>query len=399
MSPSIIEEGVAVLKQAVLQYRNDLKAYAKLGQIRVVSEGDYLLFSYTKDAAYNRNWLPVERVSRGLIFNWRTTELVALPFPKFFNLGEVTETKVANLPTEPPQVTTKLDGSLGIGAILNGQYRIVTRGSFQSEQAIWATAFVNRQYANQTWPADITFLFEIIYPENQIVVNYRGTKALYLVGAYNLKDYTDYDYTALQGFARQYNFKLVAKATGSVKELVDQSLSLRGVEGWVLRYNNGLRVKVKTAEYLELHRLLSHLSAARIQEAMLSNEVVELIKDLPEEFRTKIEQVVLALTKSCSQIEQQVIAEHQRIRPLLEPAQLVDGKYYRLGTGGLLDIDRQYMKSYASLVLQSKLGEKERGYLFAYTRGREIRTLILKELDSKPLDSLLISSGPEPGEE
>src|SRR5690606_552618 len=123
---------------------------------------DLLVFSYNVMAQYGENWNFFERVSRGLIINWKTYEIVARPFDKFFNWGEGERTSTAPLVS----LTEKLDGSLGILYRLNGQYKIATRGSLESEQATWATAFINSHYSLENLPHEITLLFEIIYPEN-----------------------------------------------------------------------------------------------------------------------------------------------------------------------------------------------------------------------------------------
>ena len=46
------------------------------------------LFNYTELAQFQKAWNPVTRACRGLIINRLTGEIVARPFPKFFNHGE-----------------------------------------------------------------------------------------------------------------------------------------------------------------------------------------------------------------------------------------------------------------------------------------------------------------------
>jgi RNA ligase len=202
---------ITTILEFVKQHGPEREAYRQLGHVRAVIEGEYLLLNYTPEAAYERSWTAVERVSRGLIIHWPTATLAARPFEKFFNLGEMPETTIDNLPTEGLEVTVKLDGSLAIGYWHGQQYRIATRGSFNSEQAQWATAFINRNWDTSQFPRDTTLLFEIIYPQNQIVINYRGEEALYLIGATTL-DGHDYPYAALEEIAARYGFKLAAKA-------------------------------------------------------------------------------------------------------------------------------------------------------------------------------------------
>src|SRR5208337_116 len=102
-------------------------------------------------------------------------EVIARPFRKWFNLNTSfrPETLEANLPSWKPRVLEKLDGSLGILFWYGGQKRpyIATRGSFASDQAIWATNWYRAKFGNwpiadsAKWPKDYTPLFEIIYKE------------------------------------------------------------------------------------------------------------------------------------------------------------------------------------------------------------------------------------------
>jgi hypothetical protein len=107
----------------------------------------------------------------------RRRRIVARPFAKFFNYG----TPQAVIPAEPFVVTEKIDGSLGILYYLDGEPHIATRGSFTSEQA----ARARRCCASYEieWTPGTTPLFEIVYPENRIVVDYGDRRELVLLAA------------------------------------------------------------------------------------------------------------------------------------------------------------------------------------------------------------------------
>ena len=51
-------------------------------------KGELAIFNYTKAAQFAERWNFFERVSRGLILNAVTGEVVARSFDKFFNWGE-----------------------------------------------------------------------------------------------------------------------------------------------------------------------------------------------------------------------------------------------------------------------------------------------------------------------
>ena len=60
---------------------------------------------------------------------------------------------------------------------------LATRGSFSSDQALVGTDILHEQYLQQGYEFDprYTYLFEILYPENRIVVDYRGLRDIVLL--------------------------------------------------------------------------------------------------------------------------------------------------------------------------------------------------------------------------
>jgi|GEM_PF-694245 len=371
-------DALETITEAVRQHGANREAYRALGNVRAQVEGEYLILNYTEQAVYDHGWTEIEQMCRGLIFHWPTARLAARPFSKFFNLGEMPQTTLDNLPPEPPEVTVKMDGSLGIGFWYAGVYRIATRGAFNSEQAQWATAFVRRNFASAQFPLHTTLLFEIIYPQNRIVVDYGGEENLYLIGAIEIADGYDHNYASLQQIAAQYGFKLVAQAESmAVPSLVTLAAASRGVEGWVLRYSDGLRVKLKTSEYLELHRLVSGLTTRRIHEAMTDGSLMEMVKKLPEEFRLKAEVVAAAIEAAVAAGDAKLRAAHAAILAALAYAGVGESDQH------------EYMKQYARLVNTMGLSADERNILFMLAKGREVRLLLLKMIDPSPYEGLL----------
>ncbi len=171
---------------------DELEKQVKEKLISKAVKGDLAIYCYSPKCVYDKKWNKYTRMARGLIVNLKTGEVVARPFPKFFNLNEVEETRLENLPMEEPEITEKLDGSLGILYKDSGKYFITTKGTFYSEQSEWATGFFRENFDKIKIPEGLTVLFEIIYPENRIVLDYGGLKQLFLIGAIEIKTGKDY---------------------------------------------------------------------------------------------------------------------------------------------------------------------------------------------------------------
>jgi RNA ligase len=136
------------------------------------------LWVYAEQCVYERAWNEYSLLARGLILHEQQKRVVATPFPKFFNVGERSE----SIPNMAFETFEKLDGSLIIIYNLNGQWRTATKGSFDSEQAQWARARLAMCDLTDLEPGT-TYLAEAVYPENRIVVLY-PEPALVMLAAY-----------------------------------------------------------------------------------------------------------------------------------------------------------------------------------------------------------------------
>ncbi len=143
------------------------------GDVRVQVHPEFpelRIYNYTEDVQFKNKWNKITLACRGLILNHETHEIVARPWEKFFNLGQM-DNRIDSL--APVEVTDKMDGSLGILYRLpDGEWAIATRGSFASEQAVEANKIWSESYSHLDIPEDSTFLFEILVPWNRIVVQY-----------------------------------------------------------------------------------------------------------------------------------------------------------------------------------------------------------------------------------
>ncbi len=250
-----------------------------------------LIWNYSQKCQFAKAWDKYTSMCRGLITDLEGN-IVARPFTKFFNLNETEETKTEHLPTEKPVITEKLDGSLGILYFDDkGDPCIATRGSFTSEQAVWATKWIQNQnpiYGWSTVDKNFTYLFEIIYKENRIVVDYdfEGLILLAIIDNTTGRDtmkYATWDSGNIWGHC---------EAVRKVKQLPDKQIeelakeNADNKEGYVVFYpSTGLRVKIKLPEYVRLHRLITGFSSYSIWECLKNSQNIdEILERVPDEF-------------------------------------------------------------------------------------------------------------------
>jgi RNA ligase len=79
-------------------------------------------------------------------------------------------------------------------------------------------------------------------------------------------------------------------------------------EGFVLRFNDGTRLKYKFDQYVELHRIMTGLTSRKIWEMVSQNISVERAKEwVPDEFYQWMKSVADDLRSQFTEIEQQCL--------------------------------------------------------------------------------------------
>ena len=264
-----------------------------------------VILNYTPKTIYERRWNDITLQCRGLILNEKTGEIVAKPFSKFFNYGENSRLDI-QIPSSKPEITVKYDGSLGICYRLNNKLLWATRGSFTSNQAIVAQQIWEEKYNDKKVPNELTLLVEIIHPITKVVVNYDFID-LVLIGAVNRFTGYDYNYDELLAIAKEVGVPITEKINLDLQSVLDKIKTLDHTqEGFVLRWNDGFRLKVKSDEYLRVHKIVTGMSEESVLEFWVENNLEELIISLPEEFRQEIEDIKQKYNKILLDIKNEI---------------------------------------------------------------------------------------------
>lgn len=274
------------------------------------------IWNYTEKVQYQGLWDEITLMTRGLVTD-NYGDIVARPFNKFFNLGEGKYT-----PTEEFDVFEKMDGSLGILFHYDNQWILATRGSFTSDQAVKGMEILKKYRYERLLPG-FTYLFEIIYPENRIVVDYDGMEDLVLLAVidntdgYELKIHDDKIHLEGIRFINLYNnlgFNIVKKYNGITDYSILAGMISNDREGYVVRFSNGDRVKIKGDEYNRLHKIMTNMSTTSVWETLKNGDKLEeLIKDVPDEFFNKIKEERQRLTDEYKSIELEYRLTHELI--------------------------------------------------------------------------------------
>jgi RNA ligase len=309
---------------------------------------DLQIWNYTQKCQFAGYWTPETRMARGLITDSRGN-IKARPFQKFMNYGQEFPWPGARL----IEATEKMDGSLGVLYWVGNEPCISTRGAFKSDQAQWATNWFQFRVDPSDLDSTFTLLFEIIYPDNRIVVDYGDLKTLVLIGAVEIETGRDLLYPELKviadrlGFSQPHVYQL-----GDVNDYLNAAKALSAnEEGWVLRYCDGSRFKIKGEAYKIAHKLMTGISFNRVLEAVANGTLDGWIEGVPDEFLKTIREYE-------AQIKQVVADTSERVQ------------------GAFAQAPRGNRKEFA-LWVRARFPE-DQGYLFALLDGKDILPLIYR---------------------
>ncbi|BAL92432.1 putative RNA ligase [Actinoplanes missouriensis 431] len=251
----------------------------------------FTIYNYTEACQYSAAWSPVTLACRGLIVD-ADGRIAARPLPKFFNHSE--SQAPAMRPDAAVLVTDKADGSLGVIYHDGAGWAVATRGSFASDQARHATELLRTRYASFTPPPGTTVLVEIIYPANRIVVDYRGLDDLVLLGAVDIATGRTSGPAAVPDWpgpvVETFGYATLTEALAAPPR--------DGREGLVVHFTEtDQRVKIKYADYVRLHRLVTGLTPRTVWEILAAGgDLDALTAPLPDEFHTWVRGVAAELT-------------------------------------------------------------------------------------------------------
>lgn len=274
---------------------------------------DLWILNYSPKVQAKQLWDIYTMSCRGLVID-KEGNILARPFKKFMNFEQYDESEIPK--NEDFNVFEKMDGSLIILFYYKvyKEWIIASRGSFISEQAEEARKMLKKATLSHL-KKGCTYLFEVIYPENRIVVDYGNRKELVLLTRINTKDGSEPNYDDLRATYSKY-FTVVKKLDiGDFSELMQyRELDKDNEEGVVVRFFNGFRMKIKFEEYVRLHAILTNVSNLTVWEHLMNGyDFDELIDRVPDEFYAWLKKTVAVLQGHFNDIKREALEEFVRI--------------------------------------------------------------------------------------
>ena len=154
---------------------------------------------------------------------------------------------------------------------------------------------------------ECTYCFEIIYPENKIIVDYDKMEDLFLISITHVKSgkHVNID---------QASFKTVQKIpTAGICHTKWIEDDFENEEGYVMRFiSDNLRVKIKFNNYIKKHKG-KDITAKQIKDSLKKRKPIDL-DFIPDECYEEVKTIIAELEDQFRRKEKDIIEAYREIR-------------------------------------------------------------------------------------
>lgn len=303
------------------EFLANLAVEVELGRVRRIPHPNLPLsiYNYTEQTQFSKAFNEVNSICRGLVIS-NEGEVVARPFPKFFNFEELKEASARFSPDNVKEIWTKEDGSLIVAFWWEGSWQTITRGSWASDQALSAPSLLTKRFLSGANRSK-TYLFELVGPSNINVVRSYQSDSLILLGIVDTQSATEATAEEIRLWAEGFGFnypKLWTTEEFSY-DLIKRDLN-PNFEGVVLKNVWGERCKIKTETYVQLHKVVTGLSDSGIFKLWMDRtEAGKFSMDgIPDEFFAEINQKINSIDERWVRYRASVESEWEETKELIK---------------------------------------------------------------------------------
>lgn len=270
-----------------------------------------IIWNYTQKVQYEGLWDEITINCRALVTDF-DGKIISKGFSKFWNIEENRHGA-----TDDFEVLEKLDGQY-IGVFwYNDRLVVNSKGSFTSKFAIEAQVILEEKYPKFVdnfkilKDENLTICMELIGFE-QIVVSYPESN-LIVTGVFQNGINLGLNY----GNVLFGHIPIVQSYSGLDYTQIKQ-LNWENQEGFVVRFSNGQRCKIKFEDYITLHWQMTDNTTGQIWRALMEgNAISEVLNDVPDEFFEKIHSIEREFKNKFTDIEEMSKLYFQYFKPLL----------------------------------------------------------------------------------
>lgn len=344
---------------------DNLKMYEEDGWLTSTQHEDLPLtiWNYTQHTQYERFWDNITLNCRSLVTENYTGKIVASSFPKFFNWEEPDFKKLENI--VPTSIQNKLDGSFIMIFHYCGRWIVMSKGSFTSPQAVWAQELFdtgncfNKNFDIQkvlhenedNGVKNYSHCFELIHPQNRIVVDYGEREELIYLTSYS----------AYLG-ERDYNFPNRVEVFEDIFDYDHlKTNQIENSEGYVVKFGDRW-CKIKFEDYKRLHYIITNATTYTVFEAIKFGTygLKEILDNIPDEFYGWVQETRHKIQTDYYALKSEAYSEFMRLN---EFGIMTDKEYSQL-------VSKEVRKDLVSLMFSLRNGNEDAVNKIAWNRAK-----------------------------
>ena len=170
----------------------------------------------------------------------------------------------------------------------NGKIVAKTKMAFESPEAQLAQKVYDydiniQEFVKNSIFLNITLIWEVTSPHNQIVLNYDETHLTLLKARDKNGKYLDIEYLVKESLLRNDHIRTAKNLDYSLEELIELQSTREDEEGWVFQFEDGTLGKAKTEWYFNLHGLMTdHTRENILVKSILNEEIDDVLSRIQE---------------------------------------------------------------------------------------------------------------------
>lgn len=324
------------------------------------------------------------RECRSIVIDLKREAIVTSPFKKFANLNEWEENSEENIRHEienakSVEITNKLDGSLQVARWYNNELFMTGSQSLDYKKSWRLESGRNMLLSNPSYVKmirenpTITFMFEFISLADTHVVKYdKSQEGLYLIGMRDTTTGKQFSYADVQKVANRYNVLMTEIFDKTLDDVLKEIKYLKSdkCEGFVINID-GHMVKVKTDDYVKLHKIISKISSINlIIQNIADGKTDDLLAKIPKTYHGRVVKIIKITDEYIAKMEEKVNYYYYNSPARLDNSDVNKKEF-------MLYVDRNVPVKYRSYVRNKFLGKE---YSYLKSSGKTPRYIKLNEM-------------------
>ncbi|AXH72893.1 MAG: RNA ligase A [Caudoviricetes sp.] len=223
------------------------------------------------------------REARGITFDTSSGAVISRKYHKFYNIGEKPSSSIGNIDfSKTHWIMEKLDGSC-ISTLTTSPLPVTKAGRSDVAKMVdvWFQKDNYRKFNEYVRENNWTASYEFCSLRQRIVVEYVDENLILTAVRDNITGEYVFNPDELKEIGKEYNIPVVNSykvENQNIEDIISSIKSAEGIEGIIIRFEDGNMYKVKSDEYIRFHNAVSRIKQEKdIIRIILNDELDDIL--------------------------------------------------------------------------------------------------------------------------